>query len=560
MTPLRTALALFLLLVPAIASAHSSMDFASYPEFPDFVRAGATQKLAIFSEVLAFDPAFAVVVTVETNAKVVGFKAGSQWQCTQDGNRVQCYAGQLPVGRFVFDVTVTVPSSGTMTVSTLIESLASDDPETSNNRGVKTARVFEPSACSSWSGITSVTPAGTTTEVKWAPMAGALRYEVYARIDLASERLVATTTDTRAVLRLGAGDVNLTVHAISENCPALISTGGFTSPNPPEVLAVTSIASPLFVEPISVAFDGSEVLIADAGARRIFSHFIGTDGVSEENLAGDVVVTPIAADGGITFGPGRYLYIADRDNDLVRYAYPYSPRPVFTVAGMPNAPGSTDAAGTSARVNAPFAVAANFSSWIYIADSGNHTIRRAIFDIDKGEFAVVTFAGAAGQPGTTDGPVAQARFNDPAGIVTDASITYIADRGNHTIREISSNAVVSTVAGVPGQAGHRDGDAAQALFNRPTGVAVDPWGNLLVTEEGNHTIRKITPTGRVTTVAGTPGVAGATDGIGSGALFNRPALIAVDAAGRIWIPDAGNGKLRLAEYVVPGPKRRSSRK
>lgn len=118
---------------------------------------------------------------------------------------------------------------------------------------------------------------------------------------------------------------------------------------------------------------------------------------------------------------------------------------------------------------------------------------------------------------------------------------------------------MTTLAGVMDTAGHRDGEAAQALFNQPFGIAVDAWGNVFVTEEGNHTVRRIAPNGTVTTVAGAAGQPGNADGVGEGARFNRPAFLAITEDGTVWIADRRNGTLRRAVFSVTAPKRRASR-
>jgi streptogramin lyase len=150
-----------------------------------------------------------------------------------------------------------------------------------------------------------------------------------------------------------------------------------------------------------------------------------------------------------------------------------------------------------------------------------------------------TLAGRA-TTGFDDGSAADARFNDPHGVAIDSSGNlYVADHANHTVRKISPHGVVTTLAGSPGQAGHADGAGAAARFTFPKGVAVDPQGNTYVADTGNHTVRKITPEGVVTTLAGLAGASGSTDGIGSAARFSFPTTIFADASGHVYITDQG---------------------
>ncbi len=145
-------------------------------------------------------------------------------------------------------------------------------------------------------------------------------------------------------------------------------------------------------------------------------------------------------------------------------------------------------------------------------------------------------AGAVGGVGSTDGT--PGRFNHPTGLTSDASGNiYVADTSNHTIRKITATGVI-TLAGKPGVAGSADGVGAAALFSSPAGVAVDLAGNVYVADSVNSTIRKITPTGLVTTVAGAAGVQGTVDGTGSAARLFVPKAITIDA----------NGTLFVAEY------------
>ncbi len=154
-----------------------------------------------------------------------------------------------------------------------------------------------------------------------------------------------------------------------------------------------------------------------------------------------------------------------------------------------------------------------------------------------------TLAGRAGV-GSEDGPRASARFNAPHGLAYDlAGNLYVADTGNHTIRKISADGQVTTFAGKAGQSGSSDGTNATARFNSPQGLAVDQAGNLYVADTGNHTVRKISPAGIVTTLGGQPGKAGTADGPAGVSLFDTPTRLTVDATGNVYLSNHGVRKI-----------------
>src|ERR1019366_2694492 len=147
--------------------------------------------------------------------------------------------------------------------------------------------------------------------------------------------------------------------------------------------------------------------------------------------------------------------------------------------------------------------------------------------------------GSSGQKGSTDGTGSQALFAYPYGIASDGSgHLYVADSGNKTIREVTAAGAVSTLAGTPGVlAAGVDGVGSAARFSGPAGTAADGSGNVFVADAGNSTIRKITPGGIVTTFAGVADSAGSSDGTGAAARFNAPNGIAVDAVGNVYVAD-----------------------
>ena len=212
---------------------------------------------------------------------------------------------------------------------------------------------------------------------------------------------------------------------------------------------------------------------------------------------------------------------------------------VTTFAGSAGTTGSTDATGTSARFKYPYSITTDGTN-LFIADSSNHTIRKIV--ISTG--VVTTIAGSAGVYGSTDGTGTSARFNYPYGITTDGTNLFVADTYNHTIRKIViSTGVVTTIAGSAGVYGSTDGTGTSARFNYPYGITTDGT-NLFVADTYNHTIRKIViSTGVVTTIAGSAGVYGSTDGTGTAALFNSPHGITTDGT-NLFVADMGNSTIR----------------
>ena len=199
-----------------------------------------------------------------------------------------------------------------------------------------------------------------------------------------------------------------------------------------------------------------------------------------------------------------------------------------------------DGTGANARFRAPQGVAVDSAGNIYVADWTGYTIRKVTPAGD-----VTTLAGTAGMSGSADGTGADARFYFPQGLAVDsADNLYVTDENNHTLRKITPAGVVTTLAGTAGAAGSTDGTGAAARFNFPTGVAIDRAGNLYVTDSSNSTVRKVTPTGVVTTLAGAAGKIGSVDGTGAAARFHFPAGVAVDRTGNVYVTDFRGSTLR----------------
>jgi sugar lactone lactonase YvrE len=202
--------------------------------------------------------------------------------------------------------------------------------------------------------------------------------------------------------------------------------------------------------------------------------------------------------------------------------------------------GSSDGTGTAAEFNSPNGLAIDSQGNLYVADTGNYTIRKV-----SASGVVTTIAGTPGLKGSSDGKGAAALFSSPTGIAVDATGNlYVTDTGNNTVRKIDTTGQTSTIAGTPGVTGSTDNTGSEASFNGLTGIAVDSSGNLYVADSGNDTIRKISPAGAVTTLAGLAGQSGYVDAFGIGARLSNPTGVALDAAANIYVNDDGNSALR----------------
>jgi sugar lactone lactonase YvrE len=210
----------------------------------------------------------------------------------------------------------------------------------------------------------------------------------------------------------------------------------------------------------------------------------------------------------------------------------------FNLAGNPGSSGTNDLPGPAARFNAPSGVGLDSMANVYVADTGNHTIREIAVS-----GTVSTVAGIPGSNGMANGAAAVARFNLPTGVATDANGgLYVADWGNHLIRKISLGQV-TTLAGLAGRPGWADGSNTIAQFNHPAGVAVDSLGQVFIADQGNHAIRVVAVDGSIETVAGSPGVPGSVDGVGTNAQFNLPSGVAIGNQA-LFVADTGNDTIR----------------
>ena len=239
---------------------------------------------------------------------------------------------------------------------------------------------------------------------------------------------------------------------------------------------------------------------------------------------------------GVAADAAGNVYVGDTDNDTIRKITPAGA--VSTLAGQASVTGSAD--GTAASFNHPEGVAVDAAGNVYVADISNTTIREI-----TPAGVVTTLAGLAGSSGTADGTGSGARFSGPSGVAVDSGgNVYVADTYSDTIRKVTPAGVVTTLAGLAGSPGNVDATGSSARFNQPAGVAVDAAGNVYVADTYNDTIRKVTPAGGVTTLAGVVGSSGSADGTGTAARFYLPIGIAIDKGGNIYVADTYNDTIR----------------
>ncbi|MGA3081130.1 MAG: NHL repeat-containing protein [Terracidiphilus sp.] len=231
------------------------------------------------------------------------------------------------------------------------------------------------------------------------------------------------------------------------------------------------------------------------------------------------------------------VYVANWHNTILKITHAGV---VMTFAGRPDARGNADGIGTAASFVYPVGIATDSAGNVYVADKVSNTIRKI-----TPAGVVTTLAGTAGVTGHSDGTGGDASFFGPTGVATDSrGNVYVADSGNNIIRKVAPAGVVTTVAGLAGERGENDGIGGAARFTAPYSIAADGAGNLIVDEMSRHTLRKITSEGVVTTLAGRAGETGHADGIGTNATFYFPHGVATDQAGNVYVADSSNNTIR----------------
>jgi sugar lactone lactonase YvrE len=340
----------------------------------------------------------------------------------------------------------------------------------------------------------------------------------------------ATTTQLTAIVPLGAGTGNVTV---SVNNGAVVSGPTFTY--------LPSLVSGIFAGNGMQGFaDGTGT---DASFRETSGIAVDANGnvfvadkrnnkIRKITPAGVVSTFAIATSpAGITLDAAGNVYFTEFDTGIIKKA---TPAGVVSIIAGSGSTGSANGVGAAASFNEPSGIAVDATGNLYVADQLNCLIRKI-----TPAGLVTTFAGIGANNLTNTPPVnglgATATFVFPTDIAIDASGNlYVADRDDSMIRKITPGGIVSTLAGSY-NSGSADGLGAAAGFFMPSGVCVDATGNVYVADQNNGEIRKITPAGMVTTIAAQPAKGAFYNHAPLTALFNFPVDVAVDAAGNIYV-------------------------
>jgi streptogramin lyase len=246
---------------------------------------------------------------------------------------------------------------------------------------------------------------------------------------------------------------------------------------------------------------------------------------------------------GITVDSKGNLYVADSGNDTIRKIG--SNNNVTTIAGQAGISGRANGQGTNATFYYPIGITSDGKGNLYVTDLYNDIIRK----IDSSN-NVTTIAGQAGISGRANGQGTNATFYYPTGITSDGKGNlYVTDLYNDTIRKIDSSNNVTTIAGHARTRGSADGQGTNATFALPAGITSDSQGNLYVADQHNDTIRKIDTNLNVTTLSGQAGVSGSADGQGTNATFDHPTGITVDSKGNFYLSDQNT--IRQAAFITP---------
>jgi uncharacterized repeat protein (TIGR01451 family) len=500
------ALAVAALLVSTAAHAHLLVDMKVSVRAPAFVAAGQPFTYEVVADDLANDAAFGVVVTNTLPAGVTfAGTTAPGWNCNASKSIVTCSAEQLAPGEHIIAIRVSAPSQrGTLVNKAHITSIGSTDLQPNNDDATHNATVYDPARCTAAAPLL-LSPAddaivdSAVVHFAWTPSADGARYAVRVATEGALPSTVATTSSTSAVAAPDRGSGTWWVEASFTDCPPVAAAPRRIIKTRAPQVAITDVATGLR-RPAGIAFgpagelyvtdeDDSVVRLIAGGQVTIIAGAAGQPGSTTGQFARfnrptGITVTPL--DG--------FIYVADTGNHEVRILYTGGPFvPAFSVT-------------EASAVKAPAAVAATLRGSIYVADSGENVVR--LMTPVPGTTGLFTISTVG-------------NFDKPSGVAVNAAgNVYVSTNG--AVQKLSPDGTISTFA---------------SGFNQPAALALDGLGNLYVCDRGDKVLRKVAPSGLVTTVAP----------------FIDPAGVAVAADGSVYVADAGAGAVRRVVVVAEEP-------
>ncbi|MGE9744713.1 NHL repeat-containing protein [Bdellovibrio bacteriovorus] len=394
-------------------------------------------------------------------------------------------------------------------------------------------------ACSACSTIRKITPAGvvttfagqayTTGAVDGTGTAARFSWPVGITID-SSDNLYVADYSNSAIRKVTSSAVVSNFAGSYGDYGAVDGTGTAARFAGPAGIGIDASGN-LFVT------DSDNASIRKVTPARVVTLVAGSlAGDSDGSADGTGTAASFHSPEGVAADPAGNLYVADTMNRTIRKITPSGN--VTTIAGSPGQIGSADGTGAAARFSYPTKLTVAEDGNIYIADE--YRIRK----LTPGG-VVTSLAGDYDNSGSADGTGTSARFGGVAGIASDgAGSLYVSDSGNYTVRKVTLAGVVTTLAGQVGIQGSDDGTGTGATFSRVAGITVTPSGNIFVADTDNNVIRKITVAGVVTTFAGAAGQGGNDDGMGSNARFSQPHFVATDSSGNLYVAEWGEATIR----------------
>ncbi|MBV9495896.1 MAG: NHL repeat-containing protein [Acidobacteria bacterium] len=499
--------------------AHNLVDVAMRIEAPAFAVAQQAFTYQVIADDLANDNGFGIVVTIALPSNATYLDAnGAGFNCARSGSTLNCSAEQLSPGPHAIAVRVTAPRApATLVMKAKVTSIGSYDGIATNDNAEHSATVYDPAQCASTAPqLLGPSAVAGAAHLSWTAASGASRYAVFSSVEGEKPLVALVTTETSAILPTTTGRVEWWVEARSDACPSVASSKAHYDVTSPGLFFVVSDFATGFRSPAGIAFAPTgEMYVVDRddaivkrianGAITKVTGSVGVSGAAEgENALFDrpqgIAITPL--DG--------LLYVADTGNHAVRILYPGGPFiPAFTVGGVLASPGKADGEGDKSRMNAPAAVAATERGTLYAADTGNGAIRK-----------LTPVSGYIGFFDVTTVP--NATFGEPTGIAVDADDhVFVSDRSDGTVRRLDRSVLASGL-------------------RSPGALATDTRGNVYVCDD--HSVRRISPTGYVTTLATT---------------LPSPAGLAIGADGTLYVSVTGKVvTIRATEEAPKVPTRR----